>query len=75
MNAYSQDLRDRAIKLYLTGNYTKKSLSELLSVDYKTLRSWITLYETTGYCKFTHINNLVYIDETGIDNNMSKLRG
>ena len=52
MNSYSQDLRDRAIKLYLTGNYTKKSLSELLSVDYKTLRSWITLYETTGYCKF-----------------------
>jgi hypothetical protein len=23
-----------------------------LSVDYKTLRNWITIYETTGYCKF-----------------------
>lgn len=52
MNSYSQELRDRAIKLFLTGNYNKKALAELLSVDYKTLRSWITLYETTGYCKF-----------------------
>lgn len=51
MHAYSQDLRDRAIKLYLTGAYTKKSLSELLSVGYKTLRKWITIYETTGACK------------------------
>ncbi len=41
MRGYTQDLRNKAIKLYLTGNYTKKSLSELLIVDYKTLRSWI----------------------------------
>ena len=52
MNSYSQDLRERVIKLYLTGNYTQKSLSELLSVDYKTLRSRIIRYETTGCCKF-----------------------
>lgn len=51
MYAYSQDLRDRAIKLYLTGNYTKKSLSELLSIGYKTLRKWITIYEVTGKCE------------------------
>ena len=50
MNAYSQDLRDRAIKLYLTGNYTKKALSDLLLIGYKTLRKWITIYETTGNC-------------------------
>ena len=47
MNSYSQDLRERAVKLYITGDYTKKSLSELLSVSYKTLRAWIALYETT----------------------------
>ena len=38
MNSYSQDLRERAVKLYITGDYTKKSLSDLLSVGYKTLR-------------------------------------
>lgn len=27
-------------------------MSKLLSVDYKTLRSRIIRYETTGYCKF-----------------------
>ena len=37
MNSYSQDLRERAVKLYITGDYSKKSLSELLSVSYKTL--------------------------------------
>jgi transposase len=53
MNSYSQDLRERAVNLYLTGNYNKKSLSYLLSVGYKALRSWIKLYETTGSCEFT----------------------
>ena len=58
MNSYSQDLRERAVKLYITGDYTKKSLSELLSVSYKTLRGWIALYETTGSCKFAQSNKV-----------------
>ena len=58
MNSYSQDLRERAVKLYITGDYTKKSLSDLLSVGYKTLRGWIALYETTGSCKFTQYNKV-----------------
>ena len=58
MNSYSQDLRERAVKLYITGDYTKKSLSDLLSVGYKTLRGWIALYETTGSCKFAQSNKV-----------------
>ena len=58
MSSYSQDLRERAVKLYITGDYTKKSLSELLSVSYKTLRAWIALYETTGSCKFAQSNKV-----------------
>lgn len=51
MNAYSQDLRNIAIKLYKSGKYTKQAISELVSVSYKTVRSWIKLYESTGECK------------------------
>ena len=38
MNGYSQDLRDRAITLYQTGNYSKKDLAELLFNSIKTLK-------------------------------------
>ena len=58
MNSYSQDLRERAVKLYITGDYSKKSLSELLSVSYKTLCGQIALYETTGSCKFAQSNKV-----------------
>lgn len=58
MRAYSQDLRDRAIKLYLTGNYNKKSLSELLSIGYRTLRYWLKQYDSTGSCKVEKPKNV-----------------
>ena len=58
MNSYSQDLRERAVKLYITGDYSKKSLSELLSVSYKTLGGQIALYETTGSCKIAQSNKV-----------------
>ena len=50
MNGYSQDLRDRAITLYQTGNYSKKDLAELLSLGYATLRRWCKRYDDTGNC-------------------------
>lgn len=50
MNGYSQDLRDIAITLYQTGNYSKKDLAELLSLGYATLRRWCKRYDDTGNC-------------------------
>jgi transposase len=50
MNAYSQDLRDKVIELYKTGNYSRLAIAELLSMCYATVRSWITQYEETGSC-------------------------
>ena len=57
MNAYSQDLRDSAIKLYLTGNYTKKSLLELFSVDYNTL---CCFYNTLNRLRVTYKKEVKY---------------
>ncbi|MCC2644301.1 MAG: transposase, ISFTu1 [Burkholderiales bacterium] len=155
MYAYSQDLRDKVIILYKTGKYKQLDISNLLSISYKTIKTWIKQYRETGNCnlikpvkigrkrkfddkqqvlahlqinpdasgkemrealapgisgtafynslsrmgitykkevkykkryqvkrkeflaqiKDIDINNLVYIDETGIDNNIAPLRG
>ena len=40
MHGYSQDLRDKAMTLYKTGNYNKKELAKLLSLGYATIRRW-----------------------------------
>lgn len=50
MNAYSQDLRNKVIDLYKTGDYTRLAIATLLSMCYATVRSWITQYEKTGSC-------------------------
>ena len=39
------------MNLYATGDYNKKSLSELLSIGYRTLRYWLKQYDSTGSCK------------------------
>ena len=48
MNAYSNDLRQKAIELYETEDYSKVKISQLLKISYKTIWSWIKLYEDTG---------------------------
>ena len=48
MKAYSQDLRDRVIDLYKTGDRSSKAISTLLKISYQTIRNWIKRYETTG---------------------------
>ena len=155
MRGYSQDLRNKAMELYKTGNYNKTELAKMLSLEYATIRRWCDRYDETGHCLImkpikegrhsiftnkqavldylqnnpdadgielgnqlaphvsqrcftihlaeweSHIKkevnykqryeqkrllftkeikgvspeNLIYIDETGIDNNLSKLRG
>ena len=51
MNAYSQDLREMAIDIFNTGNYTKLELSKLLKISYRTIRYWIKQYKESGNCE------------------------
>jgi len=53
MNAYSQDLRDRAIEIFKTGNYTQLEISTLLKVSYKTIKTWVKQYRETGTCELS----------------------
>ena len=48
MKAYSQDLRDRAIDLYVNMNYSKGKISKLLKIGCQTLYDWIKRYKETG---------------------------
>ena len=50
MYGYSQDLRDKAMTLYKTGNYNKKELAKLLSLGYAIIRRWCDRYDETGSC-------------------------
>lgn len=50
MHGYSQYLRNKAMDLYVTDNYNKKELAELLSLGYATVRRWIDRYNETGSC-------------------------
>lgn len=58
MKAYSQDLRDRVIKLYVTEGYKRKSISEMLTISYATVCTWIKRYNETGeYNSKQHLNS------------------
>jgi len=48
MKAYSQDLRDKVIFSYESNKYSKADLSNIYSIGYKTICTWISRYETTG---------------------------
>lgn len=50
MNAYSQDLRDKAIEIFKSGNYTRLEIAKLLKIGYKTIKSWVSQYVNTGSC-------------------------
>ena len=39
MKAYSQDLRDRVISLYNTGEFSKRAIAKLLKLAYHTVRT------------------------------------
>jgi transposase len=58
MNAYSQDLRDKALEIYKTNDYTKLEISKLLNIGYTTIKAWIKQYNTTGSCKIIKSDNL-----------------
>jgi transposase len=51
MNAYSQDLRSRAIDLFKTGKYTRIEISGLLKISDKTIRIWVKQYKEKGNCE------------------------
>lgn len=48
MNAYSKDLRQKAIELYKTGKYSKLKISQMLEITYKTMWGWVKIYNETG---------------------------
>jgi len=48
VKAYSQDLRDRVILLYTSGDYNIKQLSHLFKICRQTISSWITKYKENG---------------------------
>ncbi|MEN9945825.1 MAG: hypothetical protein RLZZ293_211, partial [Pseudomonadota bacterium] len=50
MRAYSQDLRDKVIEIFKSENYTRREISKLFKIGYKTIRCWITQYISTGSC-------------------------
>lgn len=48
MNAYSEDLRKRAIELYKSSNYTQLEICNLLKISCRTMTNWLSLYRKTG---------------------------
>jgi transposase len=50
MRAYSQDLRDKVIEIFKSENYTRREISKLFKIGYKTIRCWIKQYISTGSC-------------------------
>lgn len=48
MRAYSQDLRDRVLSAYMSGETNKSKLSRIYKIYRGTISSWIKLYEETG---------------------------
>lgn len=56
MKAYSQDLRDRAIKLHKDG-LSSISISILLNIGYSAILRWVKCYKETGdYSSKQHLN-------------------
>ena len=48
MRAYSQDLRDRVISKYNTGEYQIKQLASMYQMSRQTIGGWIKRYKATG---------------------------
>lgn len=48
MRAYSQDLRDRVITSYNTGEYQINQLAIMFQISRQTIGEWIKRYKTTG---------------------------
>ena len=46
--AFSLDLRQRAVDLFLSGEYTKKQIARLLKIGESTLKKYIRQYQETG---------------------------
>lgn len=56
MKAYSQDLRDRVIDLYLGSKYKITLISSLLKLDRHTVSEWIKRYKgNANYSSRQHI--------------------
>ncbi len=45
--SYSKDLRERAVKYYMSG-YTLKETSEVFEVGINTISQWVKKYKETG---------------------------
>lgn len=57
MKAYSQDLRDRVISNYNTGQYQIKQLAIMFEISRKTIGKWIKRYKATGdYSSRQHLS-------------------
>mgnify|MGYP006087239765 CR=1 FL=1 len=48
MKAYSQDLRDRVILIYESGEHNKSKISRIFNVGYDAVSEWIERYKKTG---------------------------
>lgn len=48
MKAYSQDLRNRVIKVHTVDNMKPSKISRLLNIGVNTVYDWIRRFETTG---------------------------
>ena len=56
MRAYSQDLRDRVISHYKTGQYKIVGLAKLFHIGRQTISAWISRYKENGdYSSRQHI--------------------
>ena len=62
MKAYSQDLRDRVISKYKTGQYKIIELAKLFHIGRQTISAWISRYEDNGdYSSKQHIQTGIAI--------------
>lgn len=57
MRAYSQDLRDRVISHYKTGEYQIKDLAKIFDITRQTIGIWVKRYKGTGdYSSRQHLS-------------------
>lgn len=57
MRAYSQDLRDRVISKYKTGQYQIKDLVAMFNITRQTIGTWVKRYNETGnYSSRQHLS-------------------
>jgi transposase len=48
MKSYSQDLRDRVIAKYNSGEYSKKVIAQIFNLSRHTVSRWVKRYKETG---------------------------